>query len=454
MGITFHQEKSPPDCFVPDLGGYYRELRDFADKLKSLIGKDTLSASATGYSSLNKENTFNEITIKGVGKDDLQKLMAHGNEIQTLLKELGFPGSAYLSMDSDNSIIISNKPFADCVPLSKIKQAGSQAEWPSLPKLNAFTTGTPVDFVTHHNQALEAIAKAKADGLVKTHATLLHFDTHSDLTLGTSSTEGIADYLNQLTAKGDVSTLYWVVPDQLKPQKITDKEGPTEQPTRGLFLEQEPPYTKTLYLDSSGKFYDRLGAVPKDEKTMTVDVRICRQRDLPDFSGNSNVILDVDEDYFSNTGNDTIGNWGRNPSRDQLISDLNAFKENVGEKRINPALTIVSRSPRYTSPEVDPTIRNFFSNLSQTPDYIPNSAANYSHGNASYQDSNFIRGMQEWIEEYKQLPYVQKVYDDICNRGFSDLADRYKLFCDGKLSQKEFLTILTDTLSKLESRKH
>jgi hypothetical protein len=83
-------------------------------------------------------------------------------------------------------------------------------------------------------------------------------------------------------------------------------------------------------------------------------------RDLPDFSARTNVYLEIDGDYFSNTGFDTYIRGRVNPTRAELLGNFAAVAKILAARGVRPLIASWCLSPSYTAPEDELDEERFF----------------------------------------------------------------------------------------------
>jgi|GEM_PF-6869673 len=243
------------------------------------------------------------------------------------------------------------------------------------------------DVMPHNNQVIDFLDALIEDGrLSEAQAlTIIHFDSHSDLNAYRDPRtfrprEHIGDFLNTLIDRGLVKDIYWVMPDW------TD-----EPPFRSLFADTTvEPLQGNLY---AARHYDRgprqldlfvdtsTGQTYVEAAPMHVDPSLLRQvrffklrlDELPDFSSVDDVYLELDADYFSNTGYHTAAFGSDNPSRDDLRSLLHRVVGKLTDVGVVPMLGSICLSPRYTARDDLPYLQRMFieaANVAGLNDYL------------------------------------------------------------------------------------
>jgi len=210
--------------------------------------------------------------------------------------------------------------------------------------------------VDSHEQVLTFWQDALAKGLIKSGATLIHVDTHSDIYLGYHPAETTrANFINEAIKLGIISKVIWVVPDNL-PKVVGFYSNTPEDTNLGIF--NDVPFKATLYSDTwSLKMHESLGVVAKK-----IDLEIVRAQDLSTVNSD-NIILDVDYDYFSNNGYDTYWKFKVYPTEDTLVNNVDTFFQKIVNLNIQPQIISASKSFEYVNVHqrnlLDGTIRKY-----------------------------------------------------------------------------------------------
>lgn len=239
--------------------------------------------------------------------------------------------------------------------------------------------GGSVSAVTRdHNGDLDIINDAHSKNLIpKEPMTLLHFDTHSDMFRNgpddelACNNQSIADYINNMISDGEVDDVYWVIPDEVATKGVnpfSDNYSP-DKLNSVMLGDSKDRKNVTLYMDKTDNKLAILDKEPDDYKSnpnkyrkfnfhrITID-------ELPDsLAKNKNIMIDVDKDYFYNSGYDTYEDAAVNYGN-RLPGKLDSFAAILDAKGIKPILTTLSQSPEYCSdPEQAKIIDGFFSNV-------------------------------------------------------------------------------------------
>ena len=236
------------------------------------------------------------------------------------------------------------------------------------------------DSFPNHNQTLDAFDEAKKNGLINNEPkTLIHVDTHSDIYRKDYKDENIANYVNRFVADGSVKEVYWVAPDESK-GGAGDIWNPNIDESVALV---SGPKDETIYVDK--KTNEMTFQKPDNYEKQKANYREVAfhkrlLNELPSFNGDKNLLLDIDADYFANSGSDTSGHLSFNPNKQELQNKLDKFVTTLNNKGIQPVLTTAALSPEYTSPDSQPAMTNFFEEIgknSKTDDLL----IGYRHDN-------------------------------------------------------------------------
>jgi len=288
----------------------------------------------------------------------------------------------------------------------------------------------PADFITHHNQALESWEAAKAAGIISTGNILVHLDSHSDIYTTPTSVVSIANFVNSSLADGTVSEVYWVVPDTMTPNS-RGHQGP-------LGMTAEPGYDVNLHVIDGCVVPDR-PAPGTPSREVTVHVRRMNQVPADALAearrSGTGVLLDVDLDYFSNSGHDSAGGTVHNPGRSELYGSLERFA--LFAERLGPSFVTSCMSPEYTCRDDRETLRSFVGAL------FPRNLI--ADGPGSYRLRHNVTYDMRLLDMLKEtaLPdtreFSSTLRDEMRARGFSGLASSYEHYCQGKIGRATFL---------------
>jgi hypothetical protein len=128
--------------------------------------------------------------------------------------------------------------------------------------------------------------------------------------------------------------------------------------------------------------------VPSDiENYRVVTIRRREASELPDFK-NKPVIANLDLDYFSNTGHDTVGNINHGFQE----SEVTSFFETFDRKNVRPFAALTCLSPRYT-PLEDVRIRQLSSDLEDYTgqhDLYATYARTETNNSGTFSESNIL----------------------------------------------------------------
>jgi hypothetical protein len=224
---------------------------------------------------------------------------------------------------------------------------------------------------------------------------------------GKKAARSIADYLNYAAQEADgknyqVEHVIWVLPD-------TFKIGAPPVVGAPFHVSQEPPYS-----------------------TRTGDVRVTVTK-LSQLDFNAlpeGYLLDIDLDYFSNSGTDTRFEWGNNVPRAALLSNLNAFVQTAFvDAKPKPAFVTVASSPGFTPWEDLVEIRSYFQRAFTYGDFIPNTVANYTYHYDEGHDT-FLKAELAWLRGRSEPCLFSNVlFEGFHIFGAEDGAAEYAQFC-------------------------
>jgi|GEM_PF-4855666 len=370
-----------------------------------------------------------EITVEGVPPERVAELLPQ------IIRENGIkvsPENVAVTLMDDGSVVISLIDPGEESPSSQATGAQDPSAVPNN-RLNS----VPSDQFAHHNQALDAIHEAQERGIVrgsgKDAPILLHFDTHSDIHNNSDGAETISSYVNSLIADGDVSEVYWVVPDWTKAEETESAFWPEEDQSQNGRMEGFLGGTEREYIAYVNKETKEVFVFPANDpeaappgapsKYRKVKIHKVYQSEVPSFkSERRQIIVDIDYDYFSNTGADTLNgdpaHVQYNPGKQELLASLASFGLFLQTIK-TPALVLGSYSPGYTSEEDIPEISNWFSGTFG-PELIPNSAGNYSHDYANANAINAISNVRAYVLRGKPIPDI--LIEELSSRGMEDIA--------------------------------
>ena len=249
-------------------------------------------------------------------------------------------------------------------------------------QLSRIFGGSLFDYFQNHNQALDIIDALTEDGLLqKKPATLIHFDSHSDMYRVSRKEDktpnygqGYADYINSLILDGTVEELFWVIPDESRTPENQEIYWNPETGIDEVFhsVMFNGTRTQTFYVDERDKDIsfdkpDDYNVNPAWYRTITFHKVILEELQLE--RNDRPIIIDIDADYFCNTGNDTP-NEMIVPYDEYNITRFLTTLENLG---IRPMLTMGALSPGYTFDEDKIALERFFQDIgasTQKGDYL------------------------------------------------------------------------------------
>jgi hypothetical protein len=285
--------------------------------------------------------------------------------------------------------------------------------------------GSLFDYFIHHNQALDAIEAFTQDSLLqKTPATLLHFDSHSDMdrvSVKTRENPGdyghsYADYVNTIILDGTAEEIYWVLPDETRApehQGVFWNPDTSNEKASILF---NGPVTQTFYVHDGDRIIyfarpEGYGANPASYRKVVFHKVILEELGQANF--NRPVIIDIDGDYFSNKGSDTPNKMAV-PYKEHTIIRFLSTLDNLG---IRPVLTLGALSPDYIDEKDKFAIERFFQDIgerSRTGDYL----IGYKHMDEIGDliiGSNIRRRSRELYQGIYELSYID-LREDVPDR--------------------------------------
>jgi hypothetical protein len=219
----------------------------------------------------------------------------------------------------------------------------------------------PNTIVDSHEQVLAFWQDAIAKGVIQKGATLIHVDTHSDIFLGQHpfmTTK--ANFINEAIKLGIISKVVWVVPDDLPKVSGLQRKN-SEGINLGIF--DAVPYKTNLYSDSwelrTGESFGWGGFDVSSYKK--IELEVVRLSELPSDLLD-NIILDIDYDFFSNSGRDTHRGFKVDPTDVELEANINNFFSVITKSNIRPNIITAAKSFDYVNVHqrniLDRAIRN------------------------------------------------------------------------------------------------
>ncbi len=219
----------------------------------------------------------------------------------------------------------------------------------------------PNIIVDSHEQVLAFWQDAMSKGLIKPGATLIHVDTHSDIFLGRHpSLTTKANFINEAIRLGIIKKVIWVVPDGLP--EVSGLQSQTRGETNlGIF--DNVPYKTKLYSDSwEIRTAESFGWGGVDKRIYSeIELEVVRLSELNCES--DNLILDIDYDYFSNSGHDTHRGFPVDPTDVELKENIHMFFRKITDLNIRPNIITAAKSFDYVNVHqrniLDRAIRNY-----------------------------------------------------------------------------------------------
>lgn len=314
---------------------------------------------------------------------------------------------------------------------------------------------TIYDKIAHHNQDIDFAKKQNISW-----ATLLHYDTHSDIFNTTSSpdTESIADYINTLLSNGNVNEVYRIMWDWGKSRDDTNKEILQEEKDASQtviidkYFSNAEPWDYVLYSNKiSGTLTVNIPTDEDKEKWKPIKFHKIYESELPNLEDNKNIWLDVDFDVFSNTWYDTNYRKGNNPSLSELNTTLSNFWKNLIEKNIYPKYATFCKSPLYTDTRDISQIWSYF-NIITNPKNEINTDDFYSHGRFQHIDLDLLYWIEENVFSKNWKSFDYDIYQRLWIRSMPEIAQLYKQNYD-EIDVNKKNIIKEDLQTAIEKRK-
>ena len=219
------------------------------------------------------------------------------------------------------------------------------------------------DVARDHNCDLDTVALLRhRKSLDSQPLVLVHIDYHADIMRNnehiTIRHEGIGNYINRLMSDGTVREVYWVLPDSSASASQRRLFWDTSRADDVYF--NDGPRDQTLYVRPGD--HQLLFARPRHTdglRAIAVHKRLLK--DLPSFAAHrSDLWIDIDADFFSNTGIWTRGKASLRFTPRELERQLEAFVRLLERKGAHPVLTTGSLSPGFTHRGDLPAMQRFF----------------------------------------------------------------------------------------------
>ena len=413
-------------------------LRDFAQHKPAGINIETAILSElkaigirnplviSGYKAQDNNPASREVRLEDCTPEELEQITRQREAVLTIAsKAFGRPAK---------DLTLVNDEKAGAVIIRSVDDAPVALPTPS-PKVGH------ADFITHHNQALDSWAKARSDGLIDKGNVLVHVDSHSDIHMSGTDGHSIASYINHTMLDGTVNEVYWVFPDDLPsspnaPHQDRALMRPVDGPSAGMLRAwvKEDKYWAWVKLDGSLTFEEPGPGARAQYREIKIHCIPFSQLDLSGLAGARNVLLDVDLDFFSNSGYDTIGDWNDNSTESDLHRRLQAFSDKFAS--LQPAFTTICRSPEYTSEDDQEHLLEYFRGWFPE-DYIADGASAYGHHHAPGIDQALLTVVTKRVIESNNTQFEPQLVTMLTRRGWPDLARAYRAYCEGTLSRDD-----------------
>jgi len=148
-------------------------------------------------------------------------------------------------------------------------------------------------------------------------------------------------------------------------------------------------------------------------------------RNIPD-----RYLLDIDSDYFSNSGWDTRFEWGENSTRRELVMKLQLFVDQLFQKQSKkPALVTIAASPGFTPWEDLVEIQNYFRKFFVQQDYIFNEVNKYQYHYDEARDRFLQQEIRSLQGRADGCVYSLTFHQLLSVFGAEDLATEYPKVC-------------------------
>ena len=214
------------------------------------------------------------------------------------------------------------------------------------------------DMFPHNNQVIDFLDDVAGEIAVDD-LTVVHFDSHSDFFVYADpadyvSSEHLGEFLNTLIARGNVREVYWVMPDWTREPEAAEifwDEKLSADMDDGPDAYVNGPRVLELWVDLAKREIRFEAPAAPASSLRRVRFHKLTLDELPAFAGDERIYLEIDADYFSNTGHDTTLNTGENPSEPELRALLLRAFTRLAERGVHPRLVSVAMSPSYTADE-------------------------------------------------------------------------------------------------------
>jgi hypothetical protein len=247
------------------------------------------------------------------------------------------------------------------------------------------------DTVNNHNQALDAYGVAAQQKLIDPSKpmTMIHADTHSDIHGQKATEESIANYINKAMKDGSVDRVIWAMPDEAFKPENKEHFLSSDPASRHYMANDRTSDTIYVNKDTGEMKFASDNPKPEDVKDWRkVEFQKMKMSDLPDMKG-KNVWLDIDADYFANSGHDTNGGVKIPFKGEKGFEDFTAA---LKDKNVQPNLTTCARSPEYTTGENKMEVERFFGQIAKNSK-VYDLAKDYKHTDPYPQTVDENRGV-------------------------------------------------------------
>ena len=223
--------------------------------------------------------------------------------------------------------------------------------------------GSTVAIIENHQDILNAVKDLNESGLLgSAPKTLVNIDYHADLRRNNDHLEKTlideGNWINALVSNGTVDEIYWVLPDESKTDPAQKAWYWEQDPATGRTYFKSGPPEQTFFVDlESGKIY--FDPVPEKRNLAPVSFHKLVLSELPKFSGNKEIILSLDADFF-----DPLDHLAKKDQTEKTLSKkLTGFANALVSAKIKPVLTGCSRSIEYTTKTHTLQLDGFFQKI-------------------------------------------------------------------------------------------
>ena len=268
---------------------------------------------------------------------------------------------------TERGLEIVRRDMLDAVP--HIDASDVAEQWAEL-----IGNADAVDLFQHNHQVLDFVDAVTADGILdhRTRLTIIHFDAHSDLHTYPDPTryvnrDDISDFMNRLLMEGRVEEVWWVAPDWTRSAEYAADYWEAGLPeTHESYV--KGPRSLDVFIDRQENLLYFGAPPPAAEDLERAVFHKVTLDELPSFEGRSDVYLEIDGDYFSNTGFDTHRQGRLNPTHAAMLADFARVADALAARNVIPRIVSWCLSPSYTAPEDEIDQERFFLDVMRRAD--------------------------------------------------------------------------------------